>query len=134
MYYKVTEYNGDFQMENQTFWNEDFRSFKAADFVAKSLYYYPDTLKSRGYDYYVLVESFSNVRDIGMSLIAYTKNGPLTEGAIAPFLAQYEQRERVEIGETVNSVKTGEGGENDEYNGAREIHVYNHPAYSDYPA
>ena len=133
--YKVTEYTGDYPIESQVFWAESFYSLEAAKSVAKLLYYYPDDLKrTQSEDYYVLVERVPNDGEVEAVEIVYTKNGPLRFNRAVLFLAQYEQRERVEDGESGEFRDNGEGGENGECNGAREIHVYNHPAYNDYSA
>ena len=59
--YRITEYNGDYQLEDQVFWLEEFKTVKAANWAANKLYYYPDDLKKNKLnDYYVLVEKFKD--------------------------------------------------------------------------
>ena len=100
--YRVTEYNGDYQIEDQVFWLEVVESFKAANWIANKLYYYPDDLKKNKLnDYYVLVEKFKpgDELEIGTPVLAYTRNGPLTNEALETFLAMFEQGENGESGE-----------------------------------
>ena len=91
--YKVTEYNGDNPVEDQMFAYEEFNSFTTANWVANKLYYYPDDLKKNKLnDYYVLVEKFKDgyPMSIGAPLVAYTRNGPLTNEALIEFLELFE--------------------------------------------
>jgi len=91
--YRVTEYNGDNPVEDQIFAYEEFNSFTTANWVANKLYYYPDDLKKNKLnDYYVLVEKFKAgyPMSIGKPLVAYTRNGPLTNEALETFLAMFK--------------------------------------------
>ena len=91
--FKVTEYNGDYQIEDQVLWHEEFNSFTAANWAANKLYYYPDDLKKNKLnDYYVLVEKFKADSPVvfGKPLMAYTRNGPLTNEALETFLAMFK--------------------------------------------
>ena len=90
--YKVTEYKGDYQIEDQVLWHEEFNSFRAANWAANKLYYYPDDLKTNKLnDYYVLVEKFKDdyPAGLGKPLVAYTRNGPLTNEALIEFLGLF---------------------------------------------
>ena len=91
--YRMTEYNGDYQIEDQVFWSEVVESFKAANWIANKLYYYPDDLKKNKLnDYYVLVEKFKDdyPAGLGKPLVAYTRNGPLTNEALNVFLGLFK--------------------------------------------
>ena len=110
--YKVTEYKGDYPVENQIYWDEEFRSFDAANGLARMVYYYPDDLKKNKLnDYYVLVEKFKPGDELGIGtpVLAYTRNGPLTNEALETFLAMFEQGENGE---------SGEHGEHGDYGGS----------------
>ena len=88
--YKVTEYIGDYPVENQTFWSEEFKTVKAANYVARALYYYPEELTERDVEYHVLVEKYTTKGALGVALIGYTSSGPLTNEALNVFLGLFK--------------------------------------------
>lgn len=86
--YRVTEYLGDYQVEGQVFWGEEFKDVLAALFVADAVYreYVGD---GENADYYVLVET---VREDGLgdAVVAYTLEGTLRGDELEKFLAKFE--------------------------------------------
>ena len=86
--YEVTEWLGDFPVGNQTFWHDRFRTFKAANFVAKNLYDAVAWIHNSP-DYYILVEKMNSSKD-DTPLVIYTNKGALILEEMITFLKKYE--------------------------------------------
>jgi len=80
--YRITEYEGDYQIENQCFWNSRFDSIISVDAVAEAIY----DRAPRKKDYYVLVERDSEGEE---AIIGYTNTGKKMGLELSIFISQY---------------------------------------------
>lgn len=96
-FYTVTEYLGDYPIEEQTFWGEKFQSKDAAEFVAETLFsknqlfdHEDDHSHVADVDYYVVVEYHADDSGLGDAVYAVTINGFLRGGHLKRFLKKFE--------------------------------------------